>query len=112
MVYFILRVYYIFILRPLSIGLGEQYKKMGTLSNSLVDGETLPNHIEIIEFLSFFFTREIYFLLTSNLFVVKPGYFLIKLLCPFSDAIIGFEKLLIFVNNLRKKNSKNFNFPT
>ena len=74
--------------------------KMETLSISLVVAEKLSNHIEIADF---FFTRKFYFLLTLNLLVIKTEYFLITFLFPFSDAIIGFEKLLNLVNNLREK---------
>jgi len=50
-----------------------------------------------------FFIRKIYFLLTSNLFVIKTEYFQIQFWCPFSNAIIGFKKLLNFVCNLKAK---------
>ena len=91
MVYFILRVYYIFILRPSSIGRGERYKKMETLYIYFMDRcwETAESYRN---FRFFFFTRKIYFLLTSNLLVIKTDYFFITFLSPSSDAIIGFEK--------------------
>ena len=79
----------------------ENNKKIKTLSISCVVAENLPNHIEMTELLIFFFTRKIYFLLPWNFSVIKTEHFLIIFWCPFPDAIIGFEKLLNFVNILR-----------
>ena len=106
LVYLILRVSYIFILRPSSIGRGEHYKNGNIIYFIGRRWETAESHRNCRIFIFFFFTRKICFLFTSNLFVLKAEYFLIKFWCPFSNVIIGFEKLLNLVNKSSGKNLK------
>ena len=94
MVYSILKVYYIFIPRNSSIWTIKKMEKWSILAES-------NRNCRIIIF--FFFIRNIYFLSTSNLFVIQTEYFLIKFWCPFFNAIIGFKKLLNFVSNWKAK---------
>ena len=72
-------VYFIFILRPWM----RTTKKLEKLSISWVVAGKLPNHIEIAELpeIIFFFNRKnLFFLLTSNLCLIKTRYSLDKIL--------------------------------
>ena len=101
--WFILWVYYIFILRPSSIGLGEQYKKWKyyLFHWSLLRNYRINRNCRC--FIFFFFTRKIYFYRLQIFWLKKLNIFWLHFYLLFPMHSIGFAKFLNFVNNLSEK---------